>query len=387
MTRSDTMRAPAVWRGLPFAVPSIVLSVLVGFVQVIGTIGAADHQPDRVGLDAWAIVLLLAGPAALLVRRSAPVPVFAFVAAVTAVYLGVGYPFGPVFLSLVIATFGAVVHGPRAAAWIIAATAFAGFLALDALVDQGGDLTGWKALGVAAWFIVVLTVAEVARATRERAREAAHAEQEHARREASDERVRIAREVHDVLAHSISLINVQAGVALHLLEERPEQVAPALAAIKETSREALGELGSVLAALRQDDDGVPLAPTPRLVRLPELVERSTTPDLQITLEVEGAARVLPAAVDLAVYRIAQEAITNVRRHANARNVVVHVTYRASEVEIVVDDDGRGGEVPRGGGTGVAGMRERVVALDGVFEAGSRPRGFQVRAVIPIVDAS
>ncbi len=381
-TRALSPPSPLPW--WPVTLPPFVLPAVLGLVQVVGTMGAAHSQPERLDLDGWAFALLLAGPVALLFRRRQPVAVFAVIAAVTAVYLGVGYPFGPVFFSLVVGAFVVVHAGHPVAAWTIATAAAIAFVLVEAVADRPGELTLWHVLGVVAWLVIPLTVAELARATRERAHEAARAQHEHVQRAASEERLRIAREVHDVLAHSISVINVQAGVALHLLDEHPEQAAPALAMIKETSREALAELGAVLAALRDGEDAVPLAPTPRLLQLAELVERATTPDLAIALTVDGVPRALAPAVDLAAYRVAQEALTNVRRHARAHHAFVAAHYDDAAVTITVDDDGVGGDPDRSeAGTGVAGMRERVRSLGGTFAAGRRPAGgFRVQAVIP-----
>src|ERR687892_75230 len=234
----------------------------------------------------------------------------------------------------------------------------------------------------------------VRRRRRVRRVERAHTQVEEARRRASEERLLIARELHDVLAHNISLINVQAGVALHLLDERPDQARPALAAIKDASKEALGELRSVLDVLRRSEDGstAPRAPTAGLRDLSGLVERTRAAGLDVTLDVAGEARPVPAGVDLAAFRIVQEALTNVVRHAETSRARVRLDYGDDELMVQVDDDGRVlasavtdiGDTTDGGGKGIAGMRERVLALGGSFEAGPRPgRGFRVRARFPI----
>jgi signal transduction histidine kinase len=245
-------------------------------------------------------------------------------------------------------------------------------------------------LGLAAWLLVIGTVAEIVRTRRERRAELAHVQVQEARRRASEERLLIARELHDVLAHNISLINVQAGVALHLLDERPDQARPALTAIKDASKEALGELRSVLDVLRRSEDGVsaPRAPTAGLRDMPGLVERTRTAGLEVTLDVSGEARPVPAGVDLAAFRIVQEALTNVVRHAGTGSARVRLDYGDNDqLTVQVDDDGAGAPSPVavGPGRGIAGMRERVQALGGSFEAGPRPgRGFRVRARFPIV---
>jgi signal transduction histidine kinase len=226
----------------------------------------------------------------------------------------------------------------------------------------------------------------VGRARREQAAEAARTRGEEARRRASEERLRIARELHDVVAHNISLINVQASTALHLIDERPEQARTALAAIKQASKEALGELRSVVDILRQSDEEPPRAPAPSLARLDDLVSRVSAAGLEVLTKVEGDRRPLPAPVELAAFRIVQEALTNVHRHAGAASATVHVTYGERDLTVRVDDDGRGASPDggAGGGAGIAGMRERVAALGGELEAGPRGEGgFRVLARLPL----
>jgi signal transduction histidine kinase len=366
------------------------LAVAVGVAQVVGTYfaGSRHSQSGRKGLDALAFVLLAAGPAALVARRRAPALVLATVFGATLAYDLIGYPRGPIFLALIVAFVTAVRAGRRRAAWSLLAIGYVSFVWLSYLIGWDPRPDWGEILGVAAWLLVLGTVTEVARGRRERAVEAWHAREEEARRRASEERVRIAQELHDVLAHNISLINVQAGVALHLMDEQPEQARSALTAIKGASKEALSELRSVLGVLRQDDEEAPRSPAPRLDRLDGLVSRAQTAGLTVRTEVEGTPRPLPAGVDLAAYRIVQEALTNVTRHAGAAAATVRVVYGEGAVTVEVDDDGRGpGSRAPGGGNGIPGMRERAAALGGVLEAGPRPGGgFRVRAWLP-VDAS
>jgi signal transduction histidine kinase len=182
-----------------------------------------------------------------------------------------------------------------------------------------------------------------------------------------------------VLAHNISLINVQASVALHLIDEQPDQVRPALTTIKETSRDALHELRTALDLLRRGDEA-PLAPTPRLADLDRLLAGVRSSGLDVRLEHDGTPPALSAAVELAAYRIVQEALTNVTRHAQARHVTVRIGY-ADGVRVEVTDDGVGGTAPAG--NGITGMRERAEALGGSVETGPRPGGgFRVAARLP-----
>ena len=213
--------------------------------------------------------------------------------------------------------------------------------------------------------------------------------EEESRRRASEERLRIARELHDALGHHISLINVQAGVALHLMDERPEQARTALSAIKQASKEALTELRSVLDVLRQVDEQAPRTPTPTLARLEELISQSVAAGLDVRAETQGEVRPLPFGVDVAAYRIVQEALTNVARHAGPAAATVRIAYGERDVTVQVEDDGRGppSHGSSGSGKGLLGMRERVATLGGELEAGPRPDGgFRVRARLPLEGA-
>jgi signal transduction histidine kinase len=371
----------------------VLPALVVAVVQVVGMAGAAHRQDQGWSLGALGLLLLLAGPAGLLVRRRYPEAslTIAFAAALAFSLSQTDAPDGPAgFPALIVALVNAVLAGRRAIAWGTIAVGYVAFGWVEPLVydDSWPDLG--QALGLAAWLLVLATGAEIVRTRRERRSELAHVQAEEARRRASEERLLIAQELHDVLAHNISLINVQAGVALHLLEERPDQARPALSAIKDASKEALGELRSVLDILRQADDGsrAPRAPTAGLRDLEGLVERTRAAGLDVRLETEGEVRPVPAGADLAAFRIAQEALTNVVRHADAGQATVRLTYGDDELRVQVDDDGRGGPPPLPGehdeGRGITGMRERVYALGGRFEAGPRPgRGFRVRASLPI----
>jgi signal transduction histidine kinase len=367
----------------------LALPALVGLFTVVGSFGAADNQPDREALDGVAVALLLTGPMALVFRRRYPVPVLGVTLVATLAYIALGYPYGPLFASLAIAFFTTVTQGRRLAAWAFAGAGYLAYLSMGVVVTSEDRPTLAHATGVAAWLLVVLVVAEVARVRGERAAEAEHARQEEVRRRASEERLGIARELHDVLAHNISLINVQAGVALHLMDERPEQARTALVTIKEASGEALREVRSVLGMLRQVDESAPRDPAPGLARIDGLVSRAEAAGLRVRVEVEGAPRPLPAGLDLAAFRIAQEALTNVARHADATTTTVRLTYGRGELTLQVDDDGRGGAAPStmGTGSGITGMRERAVALGGQLEAGPRADGgFRVRARLPLAEA-
>jgi signal transduction histidine kinase len=222
-------------------------------------------------------------------------------------------------------------------------------------------------------------------ASRQRRLAAERSQAEETRRRAGEERMRIARELHDVLAHNISLINVQAGVALHLMDEQPGQSRGALVAIKQASNDALGELRSVLDVLRQGDEAPPRTPASGLAHLDRLVAGAEATGLEVRTRVEGTPRPLPAGTDLAAYRIVQESLTNVTRHAGPASATVLIAYGEQELTVQVDDDGRGVAADgSGSGNGIRGMRERVAALGGELTTGPRPGGgFRVRARLPL----
>jgi signal transduction histidine kinase len=245
------------------------------------------------------------------------------------------------------------------------------------------------ALALLAWLLCLLSVAEVIRYRRERAIQAARTREEAAERRASEERLQIAREVHDLVAHNMSLINVQAGTALHLMDREPDRARMALEAIKAASKDALVELRSVLGVLRRAGEDAPRSPTPGIERLDDLVMAAAGSGLAVDVQIQGDRRALPPTADLAAYRIVQEALTNIARHAGAKAATVRLEYGAADVVVQVDDDGRGsgsGASDHPGGNGITGMRERAAVLGGTLQAGPRPGGgFRVRAWLPLED--
>jgi len=260
---------------------------------------------------------------------------------------------------------------------------------------------GWGRFYAAGWLISAGVMAVAFRVwqihlleVEERAEWAEQTKDEAARREAVEERLRIARELHDSLTHSISVIQVQAGVAVHLARKRGEEVPPALLAIEEAGADASRELRATLSVLRTADDGDGSG----LGHLDGLVARARTAGLPVTVTVSGQERPLPPDVDQSAYRIVQEALTNVGRHAGLAagggpagggqvSASVHLCYAPDALTVQVDDDGDGEGAsarPAGPGLGLIGMRERVSALGGRLHAGPRARGgFRVRAELPL----
>ncbi|MDI3404717.1 sensor histidine kinase [Streptomyces cavernicola] len=359
------------------------------FLQVGSGFAEQGQLADRVQLDGFGRVVLFFAGAILLLRYRFPAAVAFAASTLTLLYLGAGYPYGPVFLSAALACFAAVVAGHRRAAWGALGMLWAGHLLIShwlyAWLPPDGDRAapwGQELLAVA-WVVAILALSELVRARREQWAKERAERQQAAKRRADEERLRIARELHDVLAHSISVINVQAGVGLALLDSDPEQARTALTTIKSASKEALGEVRQVLDTLRTPGDA-PRAPAPGLDRLPELVEQAASAGLTVEVAREERQTKLAPGADLAAFRIVQEALTNVVRHSGSRRATVRVRSTEAAVELTVDDEGPATRTDAGGsGNGLAGMRERAAALGGTIEAGPRPDGgFRVRAVLP-----
>jgi signal transduction histidine kinase len=370
------------WAG---PLPTVVLPLAVGAFTVVGTFRAAEGQPLARPLDALGVALLLAGAVALVVRRRYPAGVLGVAAAAVWVYLALDYPYGPVFLAGLVAMCSAVVSGNRRSAYLVTGVAFAALLVLHLIRHPGESPPLFGAGGWLSSLAIVIAVCEWWRARRERLAQLRLAQEEAERRRGSEERLRIARDLHDSLGHHVSLINVQAGVALHLMDDDPEQARSALAAIKRSSGELLREMRATLGVLRGVDEGPPRAPVAGLARLEDLLAENRSAGLPVELEVVGAQRELPPIVDQAAYRIVQESLTNTRRHAGPAHAHVRLEYADDGLSVRVDDDGLGApaHTEPSGGNGLPGMRERATALGGTLTAGPRPGGgFRVTAHLP-----
>jgi signal transduction histidine kinase len=366
-------------------VDGALAAVLAAFVT-LGTYFASQNQPARRAFDLGTVALIGVATGALVARRRDPVAVLEVVFGAILVYFVAGYANGPIWLALIVAYVTAVLRGHRLAAAVTAVIGFAIFPWLDFLIRDGEAPSAAVLAGLAAWLLVLLGGAEIVRFRRERAAEAVRIREEESLRRASEERLRIARELHDALGHHLSLINVQSGVALHLNEDLPEQTRSSLSAIKRASKEALIELRSVLDILREPGERAPRLPTSTLARLGDLVSQAAAAGLEVRTEIEGDVRPLPFGVDVAAFRIVQEALTNVTRHAPGATATVRLAYGERDLTVQIDDDGGGitthGTV--GTGKGIVGMRERVDALGGELEASHRPGGgFRVRARFPL----
>ena len=380
-------RAGQLWERVQRTPPNVVdlvmgtTFVVLGFLTTASTTGAsADPYEPR---DAVAYALIVGATAPYLVRRRAPLPVFMASSASLAVLAMLGHNEGllPVFAMVGAYTVGA--HRPAREAIVAGA-----WMALCLTGVFFGDSHGFGA-GALAFNIVLFAVAILvgwnlqSRRLRLESLEAEHAAT--AATAAADERLRIAQELHDVVAHSLGIIAVQAGVGRHVIHTDPDEAARALDHIAETSRSSLDEIRRLLGAVRDRGEDPGHHPAPTLSELPALVRDLELAGLDVDLDVSGDVGSLSAGLGLAAYRIVQEATTNTLRHALARHLTVRVHADGEAVRIDVLDDGRGPSDRKGpAGHGLIGMQERVACYGGTVTTGRAPTGgFHVSAHLPL----
>ncbi|GAA4288329.1 sensor histidine kinase [Georgenia daeguensis] len=360
-------------------IPATDWLIAVGVAASQLVAGLAE-QPST-SLDPLGHALLVAGGLALAARRRAPVAVLAAtgVCALGHQLTGLDVP----VVAYLFAVYGAVRAGHRTVA-VVGSLIMLAALPLAALVslhDVGEALARSRGALEIAWLIAAGAAGEALRQAERRAEEAERSREEAARRRADEERLHIARELHDSLTHQISVIKVQADAAVHVARRQGEPVPPALLAIQEAGREAARELRATLETLRDDERGPALG----LDQVPELMRRARASGLDATLTIAGDPDDVPAEVDRTAYRIVQESLTNVSRHADAVSASVRIDYRPDALVIRVDDDGRAApDAPLVPGVGLLGMRERVAALGGRLRAAPRRQGgFTVHAELPV----
>ncbi len=364
---------------------SMLISIAALVAVLIGTVLAFMYQEGKHAnwLD---FALPVVAGAMVLVRERYPVAALIIVSLATLAYYPTAAYDGPLIILPFLVLYTAADKGHLTAAIVTAAVCLLG-LGVGEMgpvrhVDNSTFLliTGWMVAAVAAGGVTRNRRAYL-REVEQRAIEAEHGREEEARRRESEERLRIARELHDVLGHNISMINVQASAALHGLRKRPEDAEQALETIKQASKETLRELRTTLGVLRQVDEDAPTAPAASLARVGELVAAS---GLEVRTEVSGALDGVPTEVDLAAVRIIREALTNVSRHSGTDTATLAITHESGRIVISVEDEGPGSDYADGSGFGLQGMRERATALGGTLQAGPRPGGgFRVLATLPL----
>ena len=376
------------------ALVAVVFTVSTTMVTI--GIDSAEGGP---ALDVVGYLSMLVVGGALAFRRRWPVPVLYATLVGLVVYLVGEYPGGPVFLGVFIAigTVASILATREAVPHVVVAVVVLAGAALVRGSTGSGDPTDdnvWAHLVYLSWTVVAFFIGKAIRdrrellaGLRERNRHLEETREEEARRRVAEERVRIARDLHDIVAHNIAGISLQAATGAHVATAHPDQAHQALLAIREASKQTLDELRSTLHLLREGEDAAPLAPTPGLDALPTLVTSVEAAGIPVDLEVLGDVSDVPDAVAGATYRIVQESLTNVMRHAGPATVVVRLESTPDGIDLRVEDDGRGASAaPDGapGGHGLAGMRERVLALGGSVAAGPRPGGgYAVRAWLPV----
>ncbi len=377
--------------GRPRAVELVAAPLLgaLGAAELLVPFGSRVGSGSEIGC---AVALVVVACSVLWCRRRPLVPVVTFGVswAMAALVTGSIYIlFYGQLVTLLVLLFMAVRFGEGRVPALGAGLVAGFFLAVDVLsstMRSPGELFFHWTLGVltAAAAVGLRRLEQRAHESMRRAVAAEVGAAETALRAVVEERTRIARELHDIVAHAVTSMVVQAGAAEQADGDR-SFVDPALSSIRQTGNEALSEMRRLVTMLRAEGDA-PLGPQPRLDALPSLIDSASAHGPRTRLEVAGTARDLPPGLDLTVYRIVQEALTNVRRHAGASECVVRLTYGPGEVRLEVVDDGRGGgAAPARGGHGLVGMQERVGMYGGRLEVGPEPgRGFAVRAVLPVV---
>jgi signal transduction histidine kinase len=388
-------RLVALWRQVRDSpardvVTAVLLTVVLGF----GSYGEA-HPTQRSDLASFhghhvphtpnaALLLVVLACMVLALKRRYPVTVLGVSTTAVVTYSALGNVNGAVMLAPAVALFAVAQAVPIRRALAIAAVTLVALMTATAAANPFGTTGGGfyliPALIAAALFggIAVSSRRAYVSSIEERAHEEAE-------RRVDEERLRIARELHDIVAHTMATISVQAGVAEHVLAENPAAAAAALHAIRTASKDGLRELRAILNVLRQADEGDPSRPAPGLDQLEVLISGACQAGLPTTLTQTGVARPLPAAVDLAAYRIVQESLTNAIKHAGPASATVSLSYDQAAVRIEIADTGRG-VLPgfgSGSGHGLIGMRERAASVGGTLEAGpGRSGGYLVTARLP-----
>jgi signal transduction histidine kinase len=356
--------------------------------SVVGELKGADHRGDGTieGHDVAAMVVALL---AVTLRRRWPQPILVATAVATSVLMVVaGGPLSVLIGAIGFVAYTAASRTDRRTAWITAGVVAVGLYVVAALVVSG-SLWSPDSFGAIAWIGMTTAIGDAARTGRayvaeveERARRAEQTREEEASQRVIQERVRIARELHDVVAHHIAVINVQAGAAGHVLKQHPEQAEVALSHIRDACDTVLGELASIVGVLRQPEDDTAIEPVRGLASLTDMVDTLAAAGLTVERTRHGEPRELPAVVDLAAYRILQEALTNAHKYGTGRATLT-ITYTAEGIVLEVVNAVAADRAPATSGYGIVGMRERAASAGGTVHAQAGPGGrFTVRAELP-----
>jgi signal transduction histidine kinase len=359
-------------------------------VLIVAALAEGHWSHDAEGLSPLGVLAAIAIAVPLLWRHRAPQLVLALVVAGLFACMATLKPGWTVVVVSAVAIYGVARYTDRVRTLATAGCVVAVTVVIMALFSDRG-LLSYDALSRLGVLLFALALGDAVRGRR--AVEAAAAEREaererrardHADRRLADERLRIAQEVHDVVAHAMVAINVQAGVAAHVLHKRPGQAETALTEIKRVSGAALDDLRATLGLLRDENATAPVHPTRVLAEVPDLAAPLRAAGVRVDVDLNGPEERVPSPVGAAAYRIVQEALTNVLRHADASSAAVRVAIGARSVEIDVRNDGAMAPAPNGGGRGLRGMAERAEALGGRIEVGPRAEGgWQVHATLPL----
>lgn len=369
----------------------LAMAVAVTVVTAV-SVGGDSTTSDLRELGPGGYLLVALGGAALIFRNTAPVMTFAVTLGLGIVYQAVSYQGGPDPLPIVVALYTIAALGGRQRALGFGLLATIVLVAVRSVSTDGFNSPLVIVFPTAVVGALYMGMMVASRRTErleaaERAEQAERLREQETKRRVDAERLRIARELHDVVAHNISLISVQATVGVHLIDERPAEAAAALAAIKQASKQALRELRRILDVLRQADEAEPTAPAPGLAELDALIISTRHAGLPTELQVRGQRRPLPSTVDVAAFRIIQESLTNALRYASPAETRVTLDYEEGVLNLEVTDDGAAAATALGSGHGIAGMRERAAAVGGSLHAEPLVGGgFSVRATLPVSDA-
>lgn len=367
----------------------VVLVVGLAATLVVDSLLSSKGNLTLAAVPAVALVTV-----PLLWRSVAPKAVLYLVVVGVVLCLMTLKPVDVVVVPVMVAAFTVALHSDRLRSLVLALVSVSIAILCVLLFSEGGADPADLVMNSAFLLLAVATgdAVRVRRAYREAAagREAEREREQRAeaQRMLAEERLRIAREVHDVVAHAMVAINVQAGVAAHVLDRRPEQVRSALHEIKATSGAALSDLRATLGLLREEGAAAPVRPAEGLADVPELASPLRAAGIEVDVTVQGLRDHVPSPVGAAAYRIVQEASTNILRHAGARRAIIFVDVGREALEVRVDDDGAallaiGGPVAAGSGSGLRGMAERAATLGGRLEAGRQDDGgWRVHAVLP-----